>query len=40
MVDISPVGGPRLGPFDRRDEAIAKEVEYLKHMIGENGFAG
>lgn len=28
--DLSPVGGPTLGPFDRRDEALAAEVEWLK----------
>ena len=27
--DLSPVGGPVLGPFARRDEALAAEVEWL-----------
>jgi hypothetical protein len=39
IADLSPVGGPRLGPFDQRDEAIAQEIEYLERMIGEPGFA-
>jgi hypothetical protein len=28
--DLSPVGGPVLGPFDRRSEALAAEVEWLE----------
>lgn len=28
--DLSPVGGPTLGPFERRGEAIAREVEWLQ----------
>ncbi|MGB2822916.1 MAG: hypothetical protein WBF17_18175 [Phycisphaerae bacterium] len=32
--DISPVGGPRLGPFSRRSEALAAEREWLvEHLI-------
>ena len=27
--DLSPVSGPVLGPFDSRDEALSKEVEWL-----------
>jgi hypothetical protein len=27
--DLSPVAGPKLGPFDGRDDAIAAEVEWL-----------
>ena len=30
MADLSPVGGPVLGPFDRRSEALAAEVEWLE----------
>jgi hypothetical protein len=29
MVDLSPVGGPNLGPYPRRDEALDIEVEWL-----------
>jgi hypothetical protein len=32
--DLSPVGGPRLGPFPRRSDALAAEVGWLRH----NGF--
>lgn len=28
-VDLSPVNGPRLGPFDLRGQALAKEVAWL-----------
>ena len=28
-VDLSPVGGPRLGPFSRRSEALATERRWL-----------
>ena len=28
--DLSPVGGPRLGPFARRSEALAAEVSWLE----------
>lgn len=27
--DLSPVGGPRLGPFDRRSAALHAEVSWL-----------
>ena len=29
MVDLSPVGGPRLGPFAVRSVALAEEVAWL-----------
>jgi len=29
MVDLSPVGGPIIGPYSRRDEALNIEVEWL-----------
>ena len=33
--DLTPVGGPVLGPFARRDQAIAEEVNWLdSHMDG------
>ena len=28
--DMSPVGGPLLGPFDLRSEALAAEVRWLE----------
>ena len=30
LADLSPVGGPLLGPFDRRSEALAAEVAWLR----------
>ena len=30
VADLSPVGGPRLGPFDRRTEALEAEVSWLE----------
>jgi hypothetical protein len=30
LADLSPVGGPVLGPFDLRSEALAAEVEWLE----------
>lgn len=33
--DLSPVGGPVLGPFSLRAEALAAEVEWLReHVLG------
>ena len=29
LADMSPVHGPVLGPFARRDEALAEEVKWL-----------
>jgi hypothetical protein len=31
--DLSPVGGPVLGPFKTRAEALAAEVEYLEREV-------
>lgn len=28
--DLAPVGGPVLGPFDQRSEALVAEVEWLQ----------
>ena len=28
--DLSPVGGPLLGPFPRRSQALAAEVDWLR----------
>ena len=30
LADLSPVGGPRLGPFDSRSQALAAESEWLE----------
>ncbi len=30
LADMSPVGGPVLGPFDRRSEALGAEVSWLE----------
>jgi hypothetical protein len=35
--DLLPVNGPRIGPFDRRTEALAAEVAWLeKHWLGQS----
>lgn len=35
IVDLAPVGGPTLGPFDLRAEALAAEREWLRwHLWG------
>lgn len=33
IADLSPVNGPTLGPFDRRDDALRAEKEYLDSML-------
>ena len=30
LADLSPVTGPRLGPFDRRSEALTAERQWLE----------
>ena len=30
FADMSPVGGPRLGPFPRRSDALSAEVAWLR----------
>ena len=30
QADLRPVGGPVLGPFDRRSEALAAELAWLE----------
>lgn len=30
LADLSPVGGPVLGPYDRRSEALEAEVAWLE----------
>lgn len=34
IVDLSPVGGPTLGPFRLRSEALRVEVEWLRERLG------
>ena len=36
--DLSPVDGPTLGPFDKRNEAIDAELEYLNLLLNEVDF--
>jgi hypothetical protein len=38
--DLSPVGGPRLGPFDRRGDALAAEAAWLndRYLAGPRRF--
>lgn len=43
--DLSPVGGPSLGPFERRGDALSAEITWLrKHMaslkLGEGEVCG
>lgn len=33
MADMAPVGGPILGPFDLRQEALDAEVAYIKKHV-------
>jgi hypothetical protein len=35
IADLSPVSGPRLGPFDRRSEALDAEREWLEARLGD-----
>jgi hypothetical protein len=36
--DLSPVGGPTLGPFDSRSEALAAERSWLEtNWLGRSG---
>jgi hypothetical protein len=34
MADLSPVGGPVLGPFPLRTEALAAELAWLEEHLG------
>ena len=31
FVDLSPVAGPRLGPFSKRSDALEAETQWLEH---------
>ena len=33
FADLSPVDGPKIGPFDKRNEAIDAELEFLSLML-------
>jgi len=34
--DLSPVGGPRLGPFPKRSDALTAEIEWLnQHWLSQ-----
>lgn len=39
LADLSPVGGPRLGPFTLRSEALQAEQVWLAARLEEGGFA-
>ena len=30
IADLNPVSGPKLGPFDKRTDALAAEVQWLR----------
>ena len=30
IADLTPVAGPKLGPFDKRTDALAAEVQWLR----------
>ena len=34
VADLSPVSGPKLGPFDTRQEALSAEVAWLNENLG------
>ena len=34
--DLTPVGGPVLGPFDRRSEALQAEHDWLERWLLDN----
>ena len=42
LADLSPVGGPVLGPFDRRSEALEAEVAWLEAnwLVAQSGVPG
>jgi len=35
VADLSPVGGPKLGPFKRREDALRAEVVWLEKNLVE-----
>ena len=36
LADLAPVGGPVLGPFDRRSEALQAEHDWLERWLLDN----
>lgn len=42
LADLSPVGGPVLGPFERRSEALEVEVAWLEEhwLVAQSGVPG
>ena len=38
LVDLAPVNGPRLGPFEQRSQALLAEHDWLRHhwLTGEH----
>jgi hypothetical protein len=34
MADMHPVGGPELGPFPTRQEALTAELAYIRENLG------
>ena len=35
--DLSPIGGPVLGPFDTREQALLAEIEELERRLSDHG---
>lgn len=35
LVDLSPVGGPKMGPFGLRSEALTEEVAWIERHLEE-----
>ena len=33
FADLSPVNGPKLGPFAKRSEALAAEIDWINHNL-------
>jgi len=40
LADLSPVGGPVLGPFDKRSKAVAAEVAWLEENWIDGNMSG
>ena len=35
IADLSPIDGPKLGPFNKHNEAVEAELEYVNAMLAE-----